>query len=365
MPSARMSSDSTERPQGNPGLDEGGIRRLAAMLRSAEHLQRVSRRAFLSGSITAGLLAADMLTTRVIQSQRRQTVVLTANDDDAKRRFPGTSWVLFPGYKTSWEEAQLIITLLAPSLGDRGQLAAVGYSNDGLDIDQVIAAILGYANENRLTELHFYGHSFGGMLAVEVASRLLELAASTGANVPRVGAIVLDSSPASKYDVKDLTWFEGVVDLYELGFRVPSVLRGGYELGERIINKHERTWRQVLDQTLEQLTPLAPSSVLIQTESQYIYDWEGTRFEGELGQIQMGFIGNPGDQTVDYDSARARWQQYFPDNLVSSSLQTSGAFPAHASPQWNSALYNNVLGKLLPLLLPLPRPVGGAGGGAG
>ena len=46
--------------------------------------------------------------------------------------------------------------------------------------------------------------------------------------------ILLDSSPYSKFDVLDQSWFEGVVFLYESGFRVPTVLRGGYELGERI-----------------------------------------------------------------------------------------------------------------------------------
>jgi pimeloyl-ACP methyl ester carboxylesterase len=361
-----MSWVSTKQSPPPPALVEGGgTARLGSLLRTADRMRRVSRRAFLTGMIGGGLLAADMLTTRAIQNQRRQTVILAANDDDAKRRFPGTSWVLFPGYKTSWEEAQLIITLLAPSLGERGQIAALGYSNDGLDVDHVMAAILRHAAQNGLTELHFYGHSFGGMLAVDTASRLLRLGADPGSDVPRVGAIVLDSTPASKYDVKDLTWFEGVVELYELGFRVPSLLRGGYELGERIINKHERTWTQVVDQALEQLTPLAPSSVLIQTESEYIYNWDVTRFAGELDRVQMGFIGNPGDQTVDYESARSRWEHNFPDNLVSSSLQTIGAFPAHASPEWNASLYNSVLGTLLPQLLPLPRRLGGSGGGAG
>ena len=358
-----MSSDSTEPRGGTTALGEGGVQRMGEALRAVDRLRRVSRRAFLTGAIGSGLLAADMMATRAIQAQRRSTVMLTANDDDAKRRFPGTSWVLFPGYKTSWEEAQLIITLLAPSLGERGQLGALGYSNLGLDVDEVMETILAHAARNKLNELHFYGHSFGGMLAIDVASRLTREAAS--GEVPTVGAIVLDSTPASKYDVKDLTWFEGVVELYELGFRVPSILRGGYELGERIVNKHERTWTQVMDQTLEQLTPLAPSSVLIQTESEYIYNWDVTRFAGEIGRTQLGFIGNPGDQTVDYTAARSRWQTYFPDNLVSSSLQTLGAFPAHASPEWSALVYNTVLGTLLPQLLPLPRKLGGAGGGAG
>ncbi|WP_422935233.1 alpha/beta hydrolase [Sinomonas sp. P47F7] len=358
-----MSSDSTDPRGGTPAPGEGGVHGMVEVLRAAGRMRRVSRRAFLAGAVGSGLLAADMMATRAIQAQRRSTVVLTANDDDARRRFPGTSWVLFPGYKTSWEEAQLIITLLAPSLGERGQLAAVGYSNDGLEVDEVMDAILTHASRNKLTELNLYGHSFGGMLAIDVASRLTRLGAGGSASVPRVGAIVLDSTPASKYDVKDLSWFEGVVELYELGFRVPSILRGGYELGERIVNKHERTWTQIVDQALEQLTPLAPSSVLIQTESQYIYDWDVTRFAGEIGRTPLGFIGNPGDQTVDYESARARWQKYFPDNLASSSLQTLGAFPAHASPEWSALVYNTVLGTLLPELLPLPRRIGGAGGG--
>ena len=78
----------------------------------------------------------------------------------------------------------------------------------------------------------------------------------------------------------------------------PSVLRGGYELGERVIHKDERSWRQILDQTLEQLSPIAPSSVLIQSESAYIYHFDGRRFVEKLGGTKMAFIGNPRDQTV-------------------------------------------------------------------
>ncbi len=78
----------------------------------------------------------------------------------------------------------------------------------------------------------------------------------------------------------DQSWFEGVVFLYESGFRFPTVLRGGYEFGERMLHKDERSWGQVLDQSLEQLLPIAPSSVLIQSESAYIYHFEATRFAG-------------------------------------------------------------------------------------
>lgn len=330
-----------------------------AMLRAALRLKAFSRRAFLGGVTGSALLAADMFVTREVQNRRRQVALLELADDAARQRFPDASWILFPGYKTSWEEARIILASLRGSLAERGQLAAIGYSNLGLDLDEILDALRVYVRQRRLRRLYFYGHSFGGMVATEVAARLLR------DDGMQVRVILLDSSPASKFDVLDKAMFESIVYLYELGFRMPSMMRGGYELGERIVHKNERTWGQVMDQTLEQLSPLAPSSVLIQSQSEYIYLWDGTRFENALGTARMAFIGNPGDQTVDYASARSRWGRYFGGNLVSSDLQTIGAFPAHASPQWSGIVYNQVLNRLMPELLPLARSMGGGGGGAG
>ena len=114
---------------------------------------------------------------------------------------------------------------------------------------------------HHLHTLYSHGHSFGEMVAIEVAARLREL------HGIEVAFILLDSSPYSKYDVLDQSWFEGVGVPYESGFRFPTVVRGGYELGERMLHKDERSWAQVVDQTLEQFSPIAPSSVLIQSES--------------------------------------------------------------------------------------------------
>ena len=126
------------------------------------------------------------------------------------------------------------------------------------------------------------------MVATQVAARLREL------HGIEVAFILLDSSPYSKYDVLDQSWFEGVVFLYESGFRFPSVLRGGYELGERMLHKDERSWGQVVDQTLEQLSPIAPSSVLIQSESAYIYHFDATRFAGSSAGRGWPLSATPG-----------------------------------------------------------------------
>lgn len=328
--------------QRGPGSAEGRL------LRRAVELKRVSRRSFLIGSGSASLLAADMIFTRRVQAERRVNRILAVPDDVAERYFPNASWFLFPGYKTSWEEALWILNALRGSLNKRGQLAAVGYSNLGLDIDKIVIAVIEHVRAHKLGTLYFYGHSFGGMVATQVAARLREL------HGVEVAFILLDSSPFSRSDVLDQSWFEGVVFLYESGFRFPTVLRGGYELGERMLHKDERSWGQVWDQTLEQLSPIAPSSVLVQSESAYIYHFDASRYVGNLGATRMAFIGNPKDRTVDYETARDSWRLTFAANMASDGLRTDGARPAHASPGWSPFVYRPIIEELMDELAPLP-----------
>jgi pimeloyl-ACP methyl ester carboxylesterase len=321
----------------------------ARLLGEAAALKQFSRRAFLTGAGASGALAADMLLTREVQSQRQSNRILPVPDDFADAYYPDASWFLFPGYKTSWEEAQWILNSLRGALNKRARLAAVGYSNQGLDIDELVSALIGYVRAQKLSKLFFYGHSFGGMVATQVAARLLEI------HGVEVEFIVLDSSPYSKHDVLDQSWFDGVVFLYERGVRFPTTVRGGYELGERVIHKDERSWRQILDQTLEQLSPIAPSNLLIQSESAYIYHFDGLRLVDKLGHTKMAYIGNPRDRTVRYQTAVEAWAVAFKANMVSSDLQTDGAAPAHASPGWNPNIYRPLLQRLLDENFPLPR----------
>lgn len=286
--------------------------------------------------MAAGVITADLALTRYIQSERDQTQILPLDDDTARARFPNDRWVLFPGYKTSWEEGLWILNSLRPALARRGQMAVMGYSNLGLDINNVVATMNRYVENFRLEKLYFYGHSFGGMVAVEVAARLRDR------GIP-VELILLDSSPSSRFDVQDQRIFDGVVRLYEAGVRVPISLRGTYELGERIVHKNERTWSQILDQTLAQISPLAPSSELIQTQSSYIYHFDTSRFQLSLGDTKVVFMGNPDDRTVRYEGARAGWTRSLPDNVVATDYVTAGALPAHASPQWNPRIYQQIV----------------------
>ena len=321
------------------------------LLRDAEQVKAFSRRSLLVGSALGLALTADLAATKFIQQQRNVVRLLPLRDDGARQRFPASRWVLFPGYKTSWEESLWILNSLRPALSRRAQMSAVGYSNQGLDIDNIVSALNRYVRNFQLETLYFYGHSFGGMVAVEVAARLRQR------DIP-VELIVFDSSPHSKFDVLDQQMFDGVVFLHEAGYRIPTVVRGGYEFGERVVHKNERSWRQIANQALEQLSPLAPSSELIQSQSSYIYHFDVTRFRDGLGDTKMAFIGNPGDAVVNYSTTRPGWAEAFPRNMVSTDLVTASAVPAHASPQWNPLIYQELLRTLQNELIPLP-PGGG------
>ncbi|OUM43380.1 thioesterase domain-containing protein [Arthrobacter sedimenti] len=320
----------------------------ARALQGAREFRESSRRSFLIGSAAAAVVTADLAFTRVIQSQRDQNRILPLDDDRAAARFPNDRWVLFPGYKTSWEEGLWILNSLRPVLSRRAQMAVLGYSNRGLDINNIVATMNRYVDNFRLERLYFYGHSFGGMVAVEVAARLRDR------GIP-VELVLLDSSPSSRFDVQDQRMFDGVVLLYEAGVRVPISVRGTYELGERIVHKNERTWSQIVDQTLEQLSPLAPSSELIQSESSYIYHFDASRFRLSLGDTKVVFTGNPGDGVVDYARARASWARNLPDNVMSVDYVTDGALPAHASPQWNPGVYQGIVNAVQREYVPVPR----------
>ncbi|MCG2624580.1 alpha/beta fold hydrolase [Arthrobacter sp. I2-34] len=320
-------------------------------LRMASGLHQVSRRSFLIASAFALATSADLLATRRLQAERSDPRILVLEDEAARQRFPLSSWVLFPGYKTSWEEGLWILNSLRPALTRRGQLAVAGYSNRGLDLAQLARVLQRHVEEQGLERLYFYGHSFGGMVAVEMAARLR--AKGIG-----VELILMDSTPYSRFDVLDRTMFEGVVLSYEAGYQVPSVLRGGYELGERIVNKHERSWRTVIEQSMEQLSPLAVSSALIQSESAYIYHFEGRGFASQLGRTKLAWMGNPADKTVNYNTARRSWLVNFKEHFLTNELVTAGALPAHASPQWNPAVYQPLIETLEDTHFPLPS-IGG------
>ena len=318
----------------------------------AKSMETVSRRLFLAGSIASIALTADVAYTAEIRKQRNNVDLQTVDNPETKEKFPSTAWFVLPGLKTSWEETDWIAQSLEPVMRERGQVKRLGYSNDGLNVREIYHAMRRHIADENLKTIHLYGHSFGGMLAVEMAATLER---DPDVDVA-VDLIVLDSSPNSQFDVIDQTSFNGLTQIHAQTKITPTAgVRLAYEFSERVVNKNERSWQQVIDQTLEQLSPLAPSTELIQSELWYIQQYDASRFRDSIQpDTKIVFMGNPNDATVNFTRTREQWRHDFPSNFLPVSYITHGALPAHASPQWNADIYQLQLSEIQRFMLPIP-----------
>ena len=314
--------------------------------------KKPGRRRFITGMLgTIGTMACyggDVLATE-IRRKRKRTEILPLDNQEAKDAFPDTAWVLFPGFKTTWEESQWLTRSLEPALEQRGQLACLGYSNDGLNIHEIYDSLTSYIAENNLSTLYFYGHSMGGMVATEIAAKIRQ---TSSVDIP---LIMLDSSPSSDHDVLDRSMFDWLVRADDYDIPIPSSWRGIAELAERIQNKNERTFPQIIDQTMEQLSPIACSTKLMKSQASYITHFEPSRFANQLGDTRLIHIGNPQDKTVDYYRSEQGWRSSLPNNYLPTNFILHDTQPAHASPQWNPDKYQAKMRAVQSAFLPLPK----------
>lgn len=79
-----------------------------------------------------------------------------------------------------------------PVYAESGNVWAMRYNNNGINVDTVAEKLIEEANANQITELSFSGHSMGGLIDLEVARRVYE--SQSPIIVPY---IILDSTPAS------------------------------------------------------------------------------------------------------------------------------------------------------------------------
>lgn len=319
------------------------------LLQSVQEVRKISRRMLLGMAALAGIAYADMSYTKEIQRERNYVDIKTISSKETAEKFPNNSWLFLPGFKTSWEEADWMAGSLQQTMQERGQIARVGYSNTGFVFEDIYQSVRSHIDQNNLHDLFLYGHSFGGMLAVQVAARLEQ------DNAPvNVRLITLDSSPHSRDDVKDQQMFDDIALTYSPNYLTPTAARAVLELGERVAHKNERSWQTVVQQTIDQLKPAAPSTELMQTEAVYIYSYNAGRYTDKLNPLtKVCHIGNPLDDTVDFARAHTGWQQALPHNFLSAPYSTVGTHPPHASPQWNSGIYNAQLREIQYFLLPL------------
>lgn len=85
---------------------------------------------------------------------------------------------------------------IADVLQGQGQVAYLKQADNGISMPDIEREVVRFIEENDVLRLSIYGHSMGGMLAVQLAALLKE-------KVPYLEAVYLDCTPASHYDLRD------------------------------------------------------------------------------------------------------------------------------------------------------------------
>lgn len=316
-----------------------------SLVDSSERLENLSRRSLLAGGLAVGLVTADMALTDHLQAERSRVQIAEVSDDETREKFPHSAWLVVPGFKMGWDDSRAIAEKLTPSMSERGRVAYMGYSNQGLNLNEIKYNLDAFVEKEDIHELYLYGHSFGGMVALELASHMqknTDIDCST---------LLQDSSPSSREDVKARAELNTLTLLNTLNIPIPTCGRAVFELGERTVNKHERTFSDIYHQTVEQLRPGAPSSRLIRTEAAYIQHFDAREFSLRPN-TNVAMLANMADETINISSATHHWSDLLKD-AFKEVLWTNGARPAHASPFWNQGIYNQKILTAQQTLLPL------------
>lgn len=308
--------------------------------------ESLSRRRFFGVLAATGVLVTVDRITNESPKEHARVDIKPLDDTEAKHNFPQTSWVFIPGFNTSWDDSERYMKALQPALRERGQMARVGYSNRGLDTSDLYDKLLRYARSNNLTTLNLYGHSFGGMLSVQLAARLR----TDGIHVP---LIALDSSPSSGADVMDKTQFDWLSASDKARIPIPTTLRLGAETISQV--SRSKTLAQAYDEALQSISPDKCSTALLQSEAGYIATFLASAYDGLLGDTIITHLGNPADTTVDYRSARLGWERALPHNFSATPHATYGA--GHGDPDGAKQIYTAQMHIIQDQYLPLaPRP---------
>ncbi|MFI5212801.1 MAG: hypothetical protein ACHQTE_02460 [Candidatus Saccharimonadales bacterium] len=312
--------------------------------------RQISRRNLLQAGAYGLTLAAMGIeswdTAADVLRDHNKVNIETLHNAETERQFPHTTLLYLPGLKTTWEESATNLKALEPVVSTIGQMASVGYSNKGFDEDEVFHEITSYLQQGNIKKVYLYGGSFSGLVATALTPRLQQL----GYDVP---AVFCDSSPSGPADVRDQFPFKCLAIAGEYHLPFPEIVRFCAELNERREHKNERSWQQVWDQSVDQLSPSACSSELAMTQAAYTNRFNLSLYTDALGTTQFVYLGNVHDAVVNNPRATRTWPKFLPHNMHTTLYDTGVAY--HASPQYGVNIYRRQMANAIHDLHLIPQ----------
>lgn len=257
-------------------------------------------------------------------------------NEEAKKTHPHTFTLAIGGYNV--DDPDRIAEAIGDTMFQYGQIAYLKHSNNGLQIEDLKREADRFVEANGVNKLYMYGHSMGGMVAIELAAHLAQKGVS-------INTIMLDCSPLDFDDIRS-TRRDGantLVSLDELSIHGGPATRFFIEVGTRWIEGRRDIGRMCLD-ALREVNAQSCSNRLIQSQARYMKQFNLEHFKDAFPSYTRFVRFQPDDvyrdTTIDNGSAQDRLTNLFPRNDAYVYPVTGGG---HASPIQIREGYNAAL----------------------
>lgn len=285
----------------------------------------LGRRMYALGCVAIMATAGFKLAENVYDIYREDlsTTVETLSDRDVERDHPERAWIMVPGYGMAWMDSRDAAQFMRPELENTGQVHWIGYSNKGLDVDELKSVVHEHIEDKGLKEVNFYGYSMGGEVSIELAKYLEERGIE-------VGHIILDSSPSGPEDVVNTN----VVRFVSAG-GVGSLSWSAIQAATTDSGPIDILRNNGVDHV---------SAPLLRDTASYIRNFSlEDAVEGLPGDIDFSYIGSANDAVVDTESAAESYEAALGNN----SFRSYDSYPSdHASPRGYTDIYLDLMKKV-------------------
>jgi pimeloyl-ACP methyl ester carboxylesterase len=305
---------------------------------SGDFLHRpMSRRGFFRRAGEAVLVAAtaDTLAGEILWGNTKPEIHVLDNSE-ARQQFPTTYTLAIGGFNVA--NVKGLARSVEAILPGYGQVAYLQNSDYGLDLDDIERETINFIEKNKVERLRLYGHSMGGMLAVQLGAALTN-------KIEHLEALILDCSPASYKDVRGGDQ-EGARLLHttdELWLHFGPGARFALETISPLLNGRDDFFRVCRDALGKVSSGEICSNRLVQSQASLIRTFNVRAYRHAFGDethiIRLRPEHYENDSTINNESSLPRWQNGLAHSILDVAVEGSG----HANPGQHEDQYTNAL----------------------
>lgn len=297
----------------------------------------LSRRQALAAGILGGLAVVGYSDTLFAELLWRRDApeIHVLDNPEAKQKYPTTHVLAVAGFNVSdFEGLGKAVEGVLPNLG---QIAYLEYSDNGIDMDELERVVLDFIEKNNVENLTLYGHSMGGMVAIELAARIKDKV--------NINLVVLDCTPTGECDLrgdgKAGTWLLGKTGM--VGLSLGPIMRTVMESTSAWKSGHHDPLQVGLKALNKSFSSKTSSNKLIQSQANLIDTFNPAKYRGVFSPEMPIFLVRPDDYrrdpTVNDRTSFPNWGNGLGHVIIDVPVADSGhADPGQCRVQYEAAL---------------------------